>query len=876
MSSAETIPFILKLDSPEASLELVGGKGALLARMAESGLPVPPGFHITTHAYRYYVRGNGLVDAILAAAEQADADDPTTLERAAAQIQSLLAASKIPEDVAALIERSYSELGQDDPPVAVRSSATAEDLPEMSFAGQMETYLNVCGAGNVLAAVKRCWGSLWTARALSYRAQHGVRPEDVSMAVVVQQLIPADVAGILFTANPLTGARDQMMINAGWGLGEAIVGGQVTPDTMVVAKQTGAISSQDISPKEVMTVRVAGGTREEPVPAEKRRRPALPAAQAAELVRLGAEIERLYGEPMDIEWAMCGERIFILQARPITALPEPRVTLEWKLPSPGKQYARSSVIELLPNPLLPLFATLALPVWNKELQAMMQSFGSNNPLSNSFRLVTVNEYAYTEFGLSAWQSARMVVALPTLLPKVVRLLRSARARWANEARPHYANLVATWARRDLGVTPSTELLTGAREIVKAAAIHYVTIQTGILPVSTLSEAAFTYIYNRLIKRKGEPRALTFILGFDSAPIKAEKSLYDLARWASSQPELADYLARAASEHIVRAFASQPPPIADAESWREFAARFAQHLEGFGHAVYDLDFASSVPADDPGPLLETLKYFLSGRARSPYERQAGAALARKQATESILARLKGLRLRILRFLVQTAQRYAPLREDALADVGLGWPQLRRMLREVGRRMVVAGAIAQPDDVFWLTGEEAEAAARALDAGLPVEKYAHIVTARRATQEVERKVTPPVALPIKGGLRLLGIDVSRWLPARTGQRAGDVIKGVGASPGRVVGVARVIHGPDEFDQMQPGDILIAKITTPAWTALFALAAGVVTDVGGPLSHSSIVAREYHIPAVLGTGVATARIRSGQHITVDGDGGTVRIVD
>ena len=876
MNSKQATPYILKLDSPEATLELVGGKGASLARMAAAGLPVPAGFHITTYVYRRFVSENHLADAILAAAAQAGADNPATLEHAAAQIQALFDESTIPEDVAALIGQSYSELGKGDPPVAVRSSATAEDLPEMSFAGQMETYLNVCGIGNVLAAVKRCWGSLWTARALAYRAQHGIRPEDVTIAVVVQQLVPAEVAGILFTANPLTGARDQIMLNAAWGLGEAIVGGQVTPDTIVVAKQTGAITSQEIATKEMMTVRVPGGTREEPVPAEKRRRVALPPEQAAGLARLGAEIEQLYGRPMDIEWAMCDKRIFILQARPITALPEPRVRLEWKLPSPGKQYARSSVIELLPNPLLPLFATLALPVWNRELRAMVQSFGPNNPLTNSFRLVTVNEYAYTEFGLSAWQSARMVVSLPALLPKIVRLLRSARARWADEARPHCANLVAAWAQRDLSVTPSTELLAGVREIVKAAASHYVAIQTGILPVSTLSEAAFTYVYNRFIKRKGEPPALTFILGFDSVPIKAEKSLYDLARWARSQPELAGYLARAASEDIVRALASQHPPIADAESWREFAARFAQHLDHFGHTVYDLDFASSVPADDPGPLLETLKYFLTGQARSPYERQGAAALAREQATESILARVKGLRLRIFGFLVRAAQRYAPLREDALADVGLGWPQLRRMLREVGRRLVGEGSIAQADDVFYLTWEEAEAAARALDAGQPVENHALGVAARRATQEAERKVTPPVALPLKGGFRLLGIDISRWLPARTGQRAGDVIKGVGASPGRVVGVARVIHGPDEFDQVQPGDILVAKITTPAWTALFALAAGVVTDVGGLLSHSSIVAREYHIPAVLGTGVATERVRSGQHITVDGDAGTVRIVD
>jgi pyruvate,water dikinase len=876
MSSTQVTPVILKLNSPEATLELVGGKGASLARMAAAGLPVPPGFQITTQAYRRFVSENRLADAILSAAAQASAADPTTLERASLQIQSLFAQSTIPEEVAALIEKSYSELGKDSPPVAVRSSATAEDLPEMSFAGQMETYLNVCGGDDVLAAVKRCWGSLWTARALGYRAQQGIRPEDLSIAVVVQQLVPAEVAGVLFTANPITGERSQMMINAAWGLGEAIVGGQVTPDTIVVAKQTGAIASQEIAHKEVMTVRVPGGTREEPVPADKRAQHALPPAQAAELVRLGAEIERLYGQPMDIEWAMCDKRIFILQARPITALPAPRATLEWTLPRAGQRYARSSVIELLPNPLSPLFATLALPLWNEALWALMQSMGLKRRLASSFRLVTVNEYAYIDFGLSAWQSARLLGALPALLPRLVRLLRSARARWAEEARPQYANVVAAWTARDLAAASSMELLAGVREIVKAAASHYATIQTGILPVSYMSETAFTSVYNRLIKRKSEPPALTFMLGFDSAPIQAEKSLYDLASWARTQPELADYLARSTSKDIAESCASQPAPIAHAESWREFAGRFAQHLDRFGHAVYDLDFASSVPTDDPAPLLETLKYFLSGQARSPYERQAGAARAREQATHSVLARLKGLRLRVFRPLVQTAQRYAPLREDALADVGLGWPRLRCMSREVGRRMVAAGTIAQPDDVFCLTSEEVEAAARALDAGQPAKDYGHVVAARRTTQEGERKVTPPVALPIKGGARFLGIDFTRWMPARTGQRAGNIIKGVGTSPGRVTGVARVIHGPEEFDQMQPGDILVTKITTPAWTALFALASGVVTDVGGPLSHSSIVAREYHIPAVLGTGVATERVRSGQRITVDGDAGVVTILD
>jgi pyruvate,water dikinase len=873
MSSLQASPFILKLSSPEATLELVGGKGASLARMARAGLPVPPGFQITTQAYRRFVSANCLAEAILSAAAQARADDPATLESAATQIQSLVAQSTLPEDIAALIRQSYGELGAGDPPVAVRSSATAEDLPEMSFAGQMETYLNVRGADDVLAAVKRCWGSLWTARALGYRAQHGIRPEDLSIAVVVQQLVPADVAGVLFTANPVTGARHQMTINAAWGLGEAVVGGQVTPDTLIVDKQTGAIESLDVADKEVMTVRLPEGTREEPVLTEKRRQAALPPAQAAELVRLGVEIEQLYGRPMDIEWAMCDKRIFIVQARPITTLPEPPPTLEWKLPRARVRYARSSVIELLPDPLSPLFATLALPLWNEALSAKMQALGLERPFAGNFLLVTINEYAYIEFGLSAWQSARLLAALPKLLPRLVRLLRTAQARWAEEARPHYANVVGAWAARDLATTPSAELLASAREIVKAAASHYVCIQTGILPVANLSETAFTSVYNRLIKRKSEPPALTFVLGFDSAPIQAEKSLYDLASWARTQAELSAYLEGSRSKDIAVACESQSAPIVDAESWCGFTGRFAEHLKRFGHAIYDLDFAKGVPADDPAPLLETLKFFLHGPARSPHERQAAAALAREQATQAVLARLKGLRLRLFRSVVQSAQRYAPLREDALADVGLGWPLLRRMLREVGRRMVAAGAIAERDDVFWVKWDEVEAVARALDAGQPAEHYGG-VAARRATWERERKVTPPVALPSKGSFRVLGIDVSRLMPARTGQAAGDIIKGVGASPGRVVGVARVIHGPEEFELMQPGDILVAKITTPAWTPLFALASGIVTDVGGLLSHSSIVAREYHIPAVLGTGVATERVRSGQHITADGDAGVVTI--
>src|SRR5579859_716368 len=254
MSNEQRVPLVLALDDPAATLEQVGGKGASLARLAVVGLPVPPGFHITTAAYRYFVTENGLQEQILAAVSASTADHPTSLEEASKKIGRMFAQGSMPTEIATAIRQAYVALGADDLSVAVRSSATAEDLPDLSFAGQQETYLNMHGEAMVLDAIKRCWASLWTARAIGYRTRSGITHEEVSMAVVVQELVLADADGILFTSNPLTGARDQMIINAAWGLGEAIVSGQITPDTVVVDRASWTIIVQQISEKEVMKV----------------------------------------------------------------------------------------------------------------------------------------------------------------------------------------------------------------------------------------------------------------------------------------------------------------------------------------------------------------------------------------------------------------------------------------------------------------------------------------------------------------------------------------------------------------------------------------------------------------------------------------------
>jgi phosphohistidine swiveling domain-containing protein len=271
----------------------------------------------------------------------------------------------------------------------------------------------------------------------------------------------------------------------------------------------------------------------------------------------------------------------------------------------------------------------------------------------------------------------------------------------------------------------------------------------------------------------------------------------------------------------------------------------------------------VPADDPTPLLETLKFFVSGKGVDPYERQRRFATRREEATAVVLARLDPARAKAFRRLLHWAQSAAPIREDALADVGLAWPQVRRMLLEIGRRLQQAGVINDPNDVFWLHRTEIDESSGSL---------ADQVEQRKELWRGQRRATPPQLLP-KGGW---GDAFRRWMPAASEEQTGDVIKGISGSMGTITAPARVLGGPQDFGQMQPGDVLVASITTPAWTSLFAMASGVVTDIGGPLSHSSIVAREYGIPAVLGTAVATRRIHSGQMIKVDGDAGVVTLLD
>jgi pyruvate,water dikinase len=342
-------------------------------------------------------------------------------------------------------------------------------------------------------------------------------------------------------------------------------------------------------------------------------------------------------------------------------------------------------------------------------------------------------------------------------------------------------------------------------------------------------------------------------------MRAEKAMYDLAIWARGYPELESYLRRTPAQEICTAVKTG---LAREPALKEFSERLNGYLKQFGHAIYDLDFAKPVPADSPALLVETLKVYLSGK-NNPYERQQEALRQCEQASESIVRRLDPLRRKYFLKLLKWAQDTAPLRENSIADLGLGYPQLHLMLGELGRRLAAVGAIARAEDIYWLELQEAAALATQLERDETLICHITDVEQRKAKWQAMRHITPPSALPKQGWMKA-------FFPNE--DQAGAAIKGFGASAGKVTAHACVMLGPEDFSKMQPGDVIVAGITTPAWTPLFARAAAIVTDIGGPLSHSSIVAREYGIPAVLATGIGTRRIRDGQTITVDGSAGRV----
>ena len=643
----------------------------------------------------------------------------------------------MPDELRIAIMEAYQKLGAEPEAVAVRSSATAEDLPEASFAGQQDTYLNIRGGEAVLGAVKKCWASLWTARAIGYRLKNKVDQSTVALAVVVQELVDAKAAGILFTVNPMDGNADEVVINAAWGLGEAIVGGMVSPDTITADKANGQVKQYDAAEKAIMTVRTAKGTQDKVIKGRKRKARVLSDAQVAELVGLAREIEDFYQTPQDIEWGWAEGQFYILQARPVTThvdgTSEKPFKANWTLPDPKFNYIRSSMAEHLPNAATPLFGTLGLDAINASVVELADSMDMR--LSEAQYMYKVfNGYIYMTYKLTLAFIWEMIVVS---IKNFGLMMSKGTERWL-AAHEEFAQAVTDWERKDLAKLSPADILAGVYAMMYAAGKYYTVIQSGTLPAATTSEMIFSRIY-KSVKREVDPDASQLLLGLDSVALRAEKSLYDLAQWVGSREELRTYVLNTPAEEVAGALESDRRPKKVAEQdWTEFHQRLNAHLQTFGHTAYEFDFANPVPAEMPELLVDSVKVYLTDKGGDPYQRQHEADALRERTMDGILSRWHFFPRRWIRNIYQWALRTAPVREDSLADMGMGHAVVRRYLNELGGRFAAQGAIAAAEDIYWLYKDEVEGLAADLGKGTQLPDLSAKAPVRKALWKTQMKL------------------------------------------------------------------------------------------------------------------------------------------
>ncbi|HEY3367482.1 MAG TPA: PEP/pyruvate-binding domain-containing protein [Symbiobacteriaceae bacterium] len=848
-----------------ADLPLAGGKGANLGEMARTGLPVPPGFVLLTPAYQAFVDANGLQVAVAEAAGRAVADGSAqAFEAASDAIRALFDRGAMPPDVAVAVTAAYGQFG-DGPAVAVRSSATAEDLPGASFAGQQETYLNIHGPAAVLAAVQRCWSSLWTARALAYRARQGIGPEAVALAVVVQRLIPAEAAGVLFTANPVTGRRDQVAIDGAWGLGEAVVSGQVTPDHWVADGATGRTLEAHIASKALMTVRTDLGTETREVPPELQERPVLDAAGVAALVDLGRRAAAHFGSPQDLEWAQAGGTFYLVQSRPITSLfPD----LEPPVPSEAgyRAFISLNLMQGIVEPLTPagraMFHKVALGAAIKLLGIKLPPGLKQSP---ALRFAGGRMYGDVTNGVRYPLTRKFLLAATPMIDGPMGPILAALLDREPERLPPDGKRPVHPAAKTIAVVIGRALTT--------LAFPEASRERGLARVKAQVEAlerragAVQGLAERLRFAEEVPSNLLSMVMFSLLPVLAS----GMGNRYILEAKLKQWFGEAALlQKVLRALPHNPTTEMDLALWRlsrqlkaEGAEPAADHpgvqafLAKYGHrGVREIDVGMPRWSDDPTHVLTTLSTYLThGEQDDPEVQFRRGAVEAEEAARAIVARVRrekgSLRAFIVRGMLRRIRALVGIREYPKFYAVRTIAAIRSVLGGAGAELVAAGRLDQADDIYFLdfADWDREGDLRA------------IAAANRAEydREVGRKSTPRVIT--SEGEAFYAAPVS----------AEGALVGTPASAGVYEGPARVIMDP-RGAKLEPGEVLVAPGTDPAWTPLFLSAGALVMEVGGMMSHGSVVAREYGIPAVVGVAGATAQIKTGQRVRVDGETGRV----
>jgi phosphohistidine swiveling domain-containing protein len=885
-------PLIIPLDAPDVPFELAGGKGASLVRLIRSGFPVPGGFVVTTAAYRDYVAANNLGRFILQMANATPARDPVALEAASEAIRDRFALGHIPASLSRELRATYGALEISSIAVAVRSSATAEDLPELSFAGQQDTFLNVVGEEALLRAVVDCWSSLWTARAIGYRARSGIPHEGIALAVVVQSMVQSEISGVLFTANPLSGRRLETVIEAVRGLGDALVSGRVKPETYVVGPSGDC--GLPIADCELSIENRSASLG----PASL-----LPDDTILTLVAVGRQVETFAGWPQDIEWAWADGQLWLLQARPITSL----YPLPEGMPSEPLQVLVSfGAVQGILEPITPL----GRDVICGALAAVANLFDRDGRVNHATQRIAVSagerlflnitgamrhgtarritravpsfvEPALGQAMAALWDDPRLAPASGGIRPRTLWRL-------APVLLPVVRRFIAGLARPDTGREQAKRAIEGVVARAEARAATVSTLAEGLALFDEVLEALPQALFGRWFPAFAPGMAALNLLMRLSAPIPGGRALaleitrglphnvtteMDLALWDVARAIRADPAA------LTRFRASEAPALAADLLGRRLPRTAREPLERFlarygMRGVGEIDLGRPRWREDPTPVIQAVRSYLGieDPEQAPDAVFARGAASAAKAIERLCGELRAqrrgwARARLARWAARRVRALAGLRESPKFAIVRVLGILRESLMAAGQELAVAGVIPAAGDIFFLRLDELYGLAAGGENALASDLRETIAVRReRYASEMRRRQIP----------RLLLSDGQAFYEGMASpEEAGEgVLVGSPVSPGVAEGPVRVILDPCGAS-LAPGEILVCRGTDPAWTPLFLAAGGLVSEVGGLMTHGAVVAREYGIPAVVGVTGATTRLVTGQRVRVDGTGGRVTVL-
>lgn len=830
---------VIPLCAAEAtSAAIVGTKAANLARLLAAGFPVPDGIVLDTSSFMTYVPQS-----------VRESYDPVAAVRQA----------PLPEPVAEALRTGLDLLGEG--PLAVRSSGVAEDLPGASFAGQYTTVLGVEGFEAVADAVRECWASAFRPHLMRYQAARGLVGHPV--AVLIQHLVDADAAGVAFTANPVTGNREETVVSAVRGLGERLVSGQASPDEWVVrGRQASHLSTPEdaLSPDQVLAV--AG---------------------------LARRVEAFFGSPQDIEWAFRKGELYLLQARPITALAGEGAGAEGVrdiTPPPGFWQRADSHY---PRPLSPFAASVLLPAANHGFRRMCTEFGL---LTETVEEREIGGWVYLRAvplggkdrpSPPDWLLRLLLLVLPSLrarmrdcteavqTDKAGRYIEQWHAEWKSELEARLAAL----RDADLAAMSDTDLDGHAADVrtllEESQEIHMLLNQSLNL---LLADFAFTC---RDLLGWEEEKAFDMLIGLSetsSAPARALRQVAQRVRENRVLSELLDADGPGNLDEMLAADAA-------------FSTALSDYHRVFGSRTIGYEVMDPSLAERPELTLSLMR----DQVRLDYDPDADSRALQERRQRTIDLARRSLaehraeeRLRFEHALRRAESAYPVREEHGFHDTMMPLALVRYAALEVGRRLAARQQIAARDDVFFLGMDEAR---QALRAGAAQHDR---VERRRVERSLalahpgpavygKAPVGPPSLAPLPPDARRVH-EAVLWAYERifatsaSARRQDDssVLRGIAASAGAYTGPARIVRDEADFHRIRAGDVLVCPITSPVWSVLFPSVGALVTDAGGFLSHSAIIAREYRIPAVVATGSATAVLNDGELVSVDGGAGTI----